>query len=171
MTAVAPAADHLWPRKTKRGGMYVRSGRTGRFVDSRLSRQAWTEKVAPSIPAFVLIEARKSLASLHLPAATVKSVETFLTEVCTADSTVPAITHGEDEGTALLHWVAGPMSLEVEIGPQGATYLWGVDQNGVQHSVEGAPPKAEALARRLIGTIATRVQQANPDWRRQYLQR
>lgn len=170
MTAIAPAVDHLWPRTT-RGGMYVRSGRTGRLVGSRLSRQAWTAKGAPSIPSFVLIEARKSLASLYLSAATIGGVEAFLAEVCTADSTVPAITHGDGEDTALLHWVAGPMSLEVEIGPQGATYLWGVDQNGVQHSVEGAPPKAEALARRLIGTIATRVQQANPDWRRQYLQR
>ena len=123
-----------------------------------------------SDPSFVLTEVRESLATLALPTETVRNVEAFLMKVCTAESTVPAITHGDGEDTALLHWVAGPMSLEVEIGPQGATYLWGVDQNGVQHSVEGAPPKAEALAQWLIGTIATRVQQANPDWRRQYLQ-
>lgn len=172
MTSLAPALhNHRWSKPATRSGVFVRVPVTGRLPRTREVSRLWSEPVRASDPSFVLTEARKSLASLALPAETVRNVEAFLTKVCTAESTVPSITPGEDEGTALLHWVAGPMSVEVEVGPKGATYFWGADHDGVQQSVEGSRLRIEGMARALIGTIAARVQQANPEWRRQYLQR
>lgn len=172
MTSLAPALhNHRWSKKDRSIGVFLWAPKMGRFQDTRETSRLWEEQVRASDPSFVLTEARKSLASLDLPTNTVKSVEAFLTKVCTPESTIPSITLGEDEGTALLHWVAGPMSVEVEVGSKGATYFWGVDHQGVQQSVEGHRLQIESLTRSFISTIASRVQRANPEWRRQYLQR
>ncbi len=172
MTSVAPALhNHRWSKSTTLSGVFVRVPKTGRSQGAREISRLWSEPVRASDPLFVLAEARKSLASLALPAETMRNVEAFLMKVCTAESTVPSITPGEDEGSALLHWVAGPMSVEVEVGPKGATYFWGLDQHGHQQSAEGSRLQIESMARALISVIASQVQQANPEWRRQYLQR
>lgn len=170
--SLTPALHNTrWSKSTALSGTFVRVPKTGRFLGAREVSRLWSEPVRASDPSFVLTEARKSLASLTLPAETVRNVEAFLTKVCTAESTVPSITLGEDEGSALLHWVAGPMSVEVEVGTKGATYFWGLDQNGQQQSAESSRLQIESMARALISAIASQVQQANPEWRRQYLKR
>ncbi|MCT1615185.1 hypothetical protein [Kocuria marina] len=62
------------------------------------------------------------------------------------------------------------MSVEVEVGPQGATYFWGVDDQAREHSNDVSRTQIESLTRRLVSAIAARVQGSNPGWRRQYLQ-
>lgn len=171
MTTAAFTHDRLWGRSSAPRGMIVHSVRSGRFAPSSRASRAWGDTATQSAPSFAVIEARKSLANLTLPVSTTRSVETFLETVCTPQSTVPSITHGDDDDTALLHWVAGPMSVEVEVGPHGATYFWGVDEHGAKQSVEGPRSQVESLARRLVGTMAARVGRSNPEWRQQYLQR
>lgn len=123
------------------------------------------------VPSFVLHEARKSLAASGLSGDTATNVESFLAQVCESESTVPSITPGEAPDSALLHWIAGRISVEVEVGPDGPTYFWGIDADGVARSEERNPDRIIALTRDLVGRIASVVQQANPDWRHQYSRR
>lgn len=171
MTTAPLTHDLLWPRPSAPRGVFVRSARSGRFESSSSVSRAWDSTATQPAPTFAVIEARKSIGALPLPMATARSVEEFLEAVCTAQSTVPSITFGDDNDTALLHWVAGSMSVEVEVGPKGATYFWGVDEHGLTHSSEGSRSQIEYLTRRVVAAMATRAQASNPGWRQQYLKR
>lgn len=168
MTTLAPPANRfsqIWPSPHVGEGVFILS--RFRRTASQVTDRTWDQPVTRP-PSFAIIEARKALAGLKLPVATAQSVERFLESVCAPDSTVPSITHGEDDGDALLHWIAGPLSMEVEVGPAGPTYFWSIDETGQQRASEGTPDEIEALAHRHVAAIATRANRANPDWRRQY---
>lgn len=161
--AAVPGLDRLlWGGADAVRHIYVRSARTDRADPFS----------PPPVPiSFAVLEARKSLATLALPARTMDAVDVFLKQVCSPRSTVPSIAIGDDPDSALLHWVVGPMSVEVEVGPNGATYFWGVDESGATESVEDSPQRIRSLTLRLVEAMAQRALRANPDWRQQYQQR
>lgn len=133
--------------------------------------QAWAKFPTKPAPSFAALEARKALQALRLPSTTMDVVDDFLDSVCTADSTVPSVTHGEEPGSVLFHWVAGPMSIEAEVGLGGASYFWALDDRGEEHSLEGPRSEVEPAVRRYVAEMAARVRRNNPGWQIQYLQR
>lgn len=178
MHATAVSGVDLWPTpargRSSAGTVRVRRSKQSRtrFAgDTGESDTTWDQPLTHA-PTFAVIEARKSLARLGLPPATAASVTVFLEKTCDPDSTVPSVApDGDDADSALVHWVAGPMSIEVEVGPSGPVYFWAIDERGTEHSAEGSRHDIEVAVKGLVARMAARVKRINPTWRTQYLSR
>lgn len=119
---------------------------------------------------FALREATKLLDSLDIDDAIRAEVSSFLVSVLGPEATVPSVAFGESDGDVLLHWLTGPMSLEVEISADGPFYLWARDETGEIHCLEDADRRSNiACAKNIILRMGIRARQYNPRWRQQYL--
>ena len=98
-------------------------------------------------------------------------VRTFLSEVCDENSTVPTIISEIENDLAHIHWLSGPMTIEVEVGGAGPLYLWALDEDGEEVCVEGHSQEITRQVKRLVMKMAQRAAKVNPDWRIQYLSR
>lgn len=171
MTVTAQPLAGIWGHPATTPHRFIRMGAPTRRKAAESESCRWDMRSTEPAPSFAIIEARKSLEALALPRATQRAVDAFLGSVCTAQSTVPSVTRGEEPDSAFLHWVSGPMSIEVEVGPNGATYFWGADEHGTKVSLEDSRTQIEAAVRSLVTAMAQRVRRSNPGWREQYLQR
>ena len=135
-----------------------------------LNKKSWNANNSRIEPNFVLAEARKALEKLPVGRATEAHVYDYLRTVATPSSAVPSLSLGEDN-SVVLHWISGPVSIEVEIGTQGPEYLWGIDQKGQELFAEDAPEVIKTYGRRLNFEIERRLAEFNPDWRTKYLAR
>lgn len=99
---------------------------------------------------------RESLGLDGLSRATQDQVLRFLRYVADAQSPVVSIAP-DDEGVAVLYWVAGEVSLQVDIGETGPSYLWWMGGDAPVVVTDPArifPAARAALAR--IGQMAER---------------
>lgn len=166
------ALDALW-------GPHVRSLRHGRRLvwvaaSPKDHEPEWTQDadVRP-VATFAVSEVRNKV--VRIPTASMNravrdQVEDFLTRVTDARSTVPSVAPTE-EGSAILHWVAGHTSIEVEIDAAGPKYLWAARVDGTHETLTDDPAAIEIAARRLVADMAARVNALNPRWRYTYLGR
>lgn len=143
------------------------------FLKSRTHKSSPQWEEAAPIPAFAVMEGRKRLSRLShatLSYRTRRQIDSFLTHVLDADSTVPSIVPAEDD-TAVLHWMAGPTSIEVDIADSGPVYLWAALENGASETISDDATAIRQTAHRLVAEMAARVNRLNPGWRTQYLGR
>ena len=166
------AVDALW-------GPLVKGPRPGRrFVRVAASPkdhdQEWSQDAhVPPVATFAVSEVRNKV--VRIPTASMNravrdQVEDFLTRVTDARSTVPSVAPTED-GSAILHWVAGDTSIEVEIDVAGAQYLWAARVDGTHETLADDAAAIQIATRRLVADMAARVNAVNPRWRDAYLGR
>lgn len=115
----------------------------------------------------VRVQLRRILAT-SMSQAVRDQVENFVTKVTDENSTVPSVVPSEDGG-AILHWVAGNASIEVEVGATGARYLWATRVDGGQETLADDPSAIQAATRRLVADMAAHVNAVNPRWRDVFL--
>lgn len=139
----------------------------------KASRGVWDTDLSDRIVPFSVVEARKRLGELSFSGPTNKSVKAFLSEVCEASSTVPSITEADDRDVALIHWISGPVSIEVEVGSDGPRYFWARSAEGEEVSLEGREARSgiEILTKRNLQALSQRISKLNPNWRIQYMNR
>lgn len=119
---------------------------------------------------FALKEATKLLAALEVDDRVRDATTTFLGHVLGADATVPSVAPGDEDGTVLLYWKTGPMSLEVEVSSSGAHYLWARDETGEISCLEDGDRRAiMARAKNIVLRMGNRARLHNPHWRQQYV--
>lgn len=118
---------------------------------------------------FACAEADKSINRIFISHQTEYELRTFLSEVCDENSTVPTVIAGVEEDIVHIHWLSGPMTIEVEVGPTGPLYLWALDEDGKVVCVEEHFQEITTQVKRLVAQMAKRVARVNPDWRDQYL--
>ena len=157
------------------------SGRKGVFLvkphrhrrNAEFSSQVWSPASSDKILPFAVLEGRKRLANSRFSAPTIKSIKSFLNAVCQVNSTVPSITESDERDVALIHWISGPMSIEVEVGPDGPRYFWARNAEGNVISLEGGEMKSgiEGLTKRNLNSLSHRANEINPNWRTQYMNR
>ncbi|WP_157508687.1 hypothetical protein [Luteipulveratus halotolerans] len=101
-------------------------------------------------------------------AKTVRNIFDFLRQVTTAESTFPSIVP-DDDGVAVLHWVAGERHLQVDIDSDGPSYLW-VKVASESFSLTD-PSHVRTLSKAVLASMAEEVWTRNPFWRQSMLQR
>lgn len=95
------------------------------------------------------------------------SVIRLLKSVAQVETTYPSVVP-DGEGGVVLHWLAAPQSLTVEVDAQGPTYVRAVGPQGrTERSSE--PVAISAIVRRSLTAIADAVNAGNPAWRDAYL--
>ncbi len=92
----------------------------------------------------------------------------LIAQVTDEHSTVPSVVPSEDGG-AILHWVAGNASIEVEIDTTGARYLWATRIDGGLETLADDPSAIQTATRRLVADMAAHVSAINPRWRDVFL--
>jgi len=103
----------------------------------------------------------------ELTSQTKKQVVSFLRAVTNRDTTYPSVAP-DDDGVAVLHWVAGDFTVQVDVDETGPIYLW-VRQGGSPATVvTNDPMRIKALAQARLGEMAARVAKVNPHWRSAY---
>lgn len=146
-----------------------RRGRANSPQDS-LAVDYWVGGYSKIEPYFVMAEARKALEKLPVSKTTSANVYDYLRTVASPNSAIPSLSIGAID-SVVLYWISGPVSIEVEIGPNGPKYLWGIDEKGEEFYVEDAPEKIKTYGRRLNIEIERRLAELNPHWRSKYLAR
>lgn len=154
-----------------KGVFLVKPHRRRRNLDASIP--AWTPESSDRILPFAVLEGRKRLANSRFSAQTIKSVKSFLNAVCQANSTIPSITESDEQDVALIHWISGPTSIEVEVGPGGPRYFWARDVDGNVVGLEGEEKKTdiEGLTKKNLNSLSRRASEINPNWRTQYTNR
>ena len=79
-------------------------------------------------------------------------------------STYPSIMP-DDEGVAVLHWAAGPRSLQIDIEESGPTYLWHRTPSGHTQTITD-PVRIRTLTRAVLERVTEEAESADPHWRR-----
>lgn len=88
-------------------------------------------------------------------------VLTFLSRVTAEDSTFVSIVP-DDDGVAVLHWVAGELALQVDVTENGPDYLWVSDpDSGPSRSITGQEA-IHNISRRVLSKMASAAQSADP---------
>lgn len=147
--------------------------RSARAALSRVSKlrapaDQWHDET-PALEARPLTEARRTLQDLTteelgtsgLSLRTREQVLLFLRRVTGPDSTYTSIVP-DDEGVAVLHWVAGPKSLQVDVSEDGPDYLWTCDEHGSRYVTTA--PAIYTIAQRVLAEMASAAVNANPSW-------
>lgn len=128
----------------------------------------WTRPLG-RVEAFELVEVTRQLKNLDAGREIRTAVRNFVMSITTRGATVPSVAPGERDGDVTLHWVTGPMSMEVEVTPSGAVYLWARDDSGEVRWVEDDVDVLQRLAKYMVARMADRARLKNPNWREQYV--
>lgn len=92
-------------------------------------------------------------------------VRTFLDRV--TDHKSPFVTIvPDDEGVAVLHWAAGNVSLQVDVGEDGPEYVWLADGDSRQSATN--PEAVHNIAERTLKRIGERLEESRPGWRDEF---
>lgn len=94
-------------------------------------------------------------------------IYTFLSSTMRYASPIPSVCLVEDNNV-VIHWVCGPVSIEVEFNDSGALYMWGKDAQGKEYSSEHYDTIV-ANTSHLLREMEDRLEQHNPDWKEKYL--
>lgn len=97
---------------------------------------------------------------------TSEAILRFLKEVARPDSTYPSVVPDSD-GAVVLHWLASPESLVLEVDRSGPVYARSVDARGAVRTATTALEIA-AIVRSSLRDIAQLVAAVNPTWRDSY---
>lgn len=153
-----PAARHHKPR-------------TRNTVVVSQPKRKWLTARSTTLPVVDDVErkmhALDTAAPGELTSQTKKQVSSFLRAVTSKDTTYPSVAP-DDEGVAVLHWVAGDFTVQVDVDETGPIYLWVRRGNNPASVVTGDSPRIKALARARLGEMAARVAAVNPHWRSAY---
>lgn len=95
------------------------------------------------------------------------SLYTFFPSTMTFRSPIPSVVLVEGQ-TVLIHWIAGPVSIEIETDYNGSYYLWGKDADNVEYASDNYAIVVSRTAL-LLREIEDRLDKNNPDWREKYL--
>ncbi len=136
------------------------SAQAARDADGRWERPASDE-------AFAVVQATKLLDRLEVSNDVRHETRKFIVAVSGRDATVPSVTPGENSGDVTLYWRTGPMSLEVEITPLGADYLWARDETGEILCLEQDQHAMVGAAKGIVRRMGIRARHYNPSWRKQ----
>ena len=126
----------------------------------------WGRRPA-SDEAFAVVQATKLLDRLEVSNDVRHETRKFIVAVSGRDATVPSVTPGENSGDVTLYWRTGPMSLEVEITPLGADYLWARDETGEILCLEQDQHAMVGAAKGIVRRMGIRARHYNPSWRKQ----
>ena len=133
------------------------------YIDGKI----WNKSSARIEPTFVITEVAKSLRKIPVDQQLADRTLAFVADVAFSGSSVPSVCLGDDDSVAL-HWISGPVTIDVEVGRHGPIYVWGVDEDGRELFAENEPEKIRTFARRLNLQIEKRLNKFNPDWRSKY---
>lgn len=139
---------------------------------TQLVDETW-QPVHPSLP--VLDYARRTLAALGtdvlggqgLSEGTKLEVLEFLRNVSDKRTTFPSIAPDED-GIAVLHWVAGDMVLQVDVDESGPIYMWAKYGRLGARTIDGPQSLMYALSKSMLARMAEIAAHLNPGWRAKY---
>lgn len=84
-------------------------------------------------------------------------VRSFLLNVCGADSIIPSVVPIYDGDSAVLYWMVGDRSLEVEIDSTGAVYYSSIDDDSHVESIEEPEGSIIDATIKYIGDLQRRV--------------
>lgn len=132
------------------------------------------QPVQPSLP--VLDYARRQLADLGhdvlgpsgLSQRTKAQVVDFLRSISDERTTFPSIAP-DDEGVAVLHWVTGDLSLQIDVDETGPIYLWAKPKGGQSMVLTEPGPRLSAVAAIMLTHMADVAAHAKPNWRAAYV--
>lgn len=141
------------------------------FQQGRSDRSEWNVIITEDVDTPVIAETRQAMMALSvevlgssgLSRKTQNSVLEFLRTVSSKTTTFPSVVP-DDEGVAVLHWVAGGRSLQVDVEETGATYLW-AKEPGHETVVLTEPADINVCAKIKLQRIADDVNAVNPTWR------
>lgn len=121
-----------------------------------------------NIEKFMVQEIVRSVESLDIDEMFKSVLYAFFSSTMTFKSPIPSLvlTEGQE---VLIHWVAGPVSIEVESDRNGAYYMWGKNTDGVEYTSDRYDSILAGTAL-LLREIEDRLKKNNPDWREKYLE-
>lgn len=134
-------------------------------------RPEWHAFVTGDIDTPALVETRRNMHTLSkdmfgvsgLSRLVQHKVLEFLRIVTTEATTFPSVVP-DDDGVAVLHWVAGGRALQVDVEESGPTYLWAKEPNH-ENVVLTEPASIIPCAKIKLERIANDVTAVNPSWR------
>lgn len=135
------------------------------------SRSTWHPTFTGEVDTPVTSETRKNMNALStdvlgesgLSRQVQSRVLEFLRLVSTETTTFPSVVP-DDDGVAVLHWVAGGRVLQVDVEDSGPTYLWAKEPNH-QNVILTDPASIIPCAKIKLERIAIQVMAVNPSWR------
>lgn len=173
--------DTYWPRTYGSGHAAWRTKKQPFvFLDTvtclrsgwgRTASRSWTVPRVHRESGTAVAEARAVLdeieasgkAEVFLSERTKEQVLRFLARVTDENSTYASIVP-DDDGIAVLHWVAGSRALQVDVGDSGPNYLWMRDAGQTRYSTD--PAAIYHIAETVLGAMAVDAHRADPNWRR-----
>jgi len=134
-------------------------------------KSKWSIAFPTSLPVVEDVERKMHALDVAAPGEltgqTKKQVLSFLRAVTSRDTTYPSVVP-DDEGVAVLHWVAGDLTVQVDVDETGPVYLWVRQGDSPATVVTSDPVRINALAQARLGDMAARVAKINPHWRSAY---
>lgn len=124
-------------------------------------------KKVTHIEKFMAQEIVRNIEELDIDDTFKSSLYTFFSSTMTFRSPIPSLVLVEGK-TVLIHWIAGPVSIEIEADHNGSYYLWAKDADDVEYASDNYD---NVVARTviLLREIEDRLEKNNPDWREKYL--
>jgi hypothetical protein len=114
-----------------------------------------------------LAEALSQADAMHPVADLEKRVLHVLHGIATRASVYPSIA-ADDNGSVVLHWVAGHIAIEIEIGPGDSYYFAVINSSRVVASGEGRGDLPAEPLRNELARLTRYAEIKSPDWRKYF---